>query len=279
MAVGMYLVLGGLLRLPLWSTTRIVVQAGRMKRGKVVDLDAIMLELAARLSHFVKLDTYKKRRLDATLRSAGMHITAETYLVRAVLRGLFVCFFALPLFFIMPVLSMVAILAGIGVYSKEIQAAGIILRQKREDIEAELPRFVATISQSLIASRDVLSILERYRKTAGQGLKSELDITIADMHSGNLETALVRFETRIGSSMLSDTVRGLIGVLRGDNNSAFFDDLAHEFKHREVDRLKRIARKRPGRIRKFSALLIVCFLLTWGTVLLLQILGAAQSLF
>ena len=39
-------------------------------------------------------------------------------------------------------------------------------------------------------------------------MKRELNITIADMKSGN-RTALTRFETRIQSPMLSDVVRGL----------------------------------------------------------------------
>ena len=46
-------------------------------------------------------------------------------------------------------------------------------------------------------------------------MKRELDITTADMKSGNYETALTRLETRIGSPMLSDVVRGLISVIRG----------------------------------------------------------------
>lgn len=40
---------------------------------------------------------------------------------------------------------------------------------------------------------------------------------IADMKTGNYENALIHFETRIGSPMLSDVIRGLIGVLRGDD--------------------------------------------------------------
>jgi len=37
------------------------------------------------------------------------------------------------------------------------------------------------------------------------------------MRSGSYEAALTRLEARVGSSMLSDVVRCLIGVLHGDN--------------------------------------------------------------
>lgn len=129
-----------------------------------------------------------------------------------------------------------------------MKSADDVLKKKRDALEHELPRFVATVAQQLKASRDVLTILERYRKTAGDAMRSEPDITVADMQSGNLETALVRFESRMGSAMLSDVVRGLVGVIRGDNSVAFFELLAHDFKQFEIQRLKLLAMKRPGKI-------------------------------
>ena len=69
-------------------------------------------------------------------------------------------------------------------------------------------------------NRDVLYILDSYRDNAGEDMKQELAITAADMRSGNYEAALTRLESRVGSSMLSDVTRGLIGVLRGDETDA-----------------------------------------------------------
>ena len=47
-------------------------------------------------------------------------------------------------------------------YFKEQKRADEIVQQRREEIEAELPRFVNTIEQELRASRDVLNILKSY---------------------------------------------------------------------------------------------------------------------
>ena len=41
-------------------------------------------------------------------------------------------------------------------------------------------------------------------------MRDELGITIADMKSGNYESALTRFESRINSSMVSDTVPSVL---------------------------------------------------------------------
>ena len=51
------------------------------------------------------------------------------------------------------------------------------LSGKRDEIESELPRFVATITQELANSRDVLSMVEHYKQNAGATFAAELDIS------------------------------------------------------------------------------------------------------
>ena len=63
-------------------------------------------------------------------------------------------------------------------------------------------------SRNWDASRDVLTILENYKRHAGPDFARELDVLTADMRSSSYEAALVRFEGRLASPMLSDIVRG-----------------------------------------------------------------------
>ena len=98
-------------------------------------------------------------------------------------------------------------------------------------------------------------------------LTGELDILLADMRSSNYEAALTRFEARLNSPMLSDVVRGLIGVLRGDDSSVYFQMLAHDFKQLELQRLKAQAQKIPPKIRVFSFAMLMCFLLTYLVII------------
>ena len=153
------------------------------------------------------------------------------------------------------------------------------MKASREEIEWELPRFVSTITQEIKASRDILSMLETYKKSAGPGLKKELDITIADMKSGSYEAALTRFESRVGSSSLSEVIRGLIGVLRGDNGVLYFQMLSHDLKQKEFQRLKTIAQKRPGKIRKYSFIMLACFILMYLVVMGMEILKTMDQMF
>ena len=278
-AAGAYLVFAGLLKLPTFATTRAVIQAGRMDRRKTKNFDALLLELSSRLSRFIPMDKYKRRKMESTLKSAGLKLTPETFMARAIIKAGLVLLGIVPALLILPILTPVVVFLAITVYFKEMRSADEALKRKREGIEYELPRFVSTVAQSLKASRDVLSIMERYRQSAGAEMRSELDITIADMQSGNLETALVRFESRMGSSMLSDVVRGLVGVIRGDNGVAFFELLAHDFKLLEIQRLKLIAMKRPGKIRKYSFYMLACFMLMYLGILFVEIMNAFQGLF
>ena len=278
-ALGVYLIIAGLFKLPTFAATRAVIQAGRMDRRRTKPKDALILELSSRLSGLIRLDTYRRRRMEGTLKSAGIKLTPETFAAMAIVKAGLVALCIIPSLLLFPILAPVFAFLAITIYFKENGSANAALKQKREEIDYELPRFVATICQSLKASRDVLSILEKYRQNAGPEMKSELDITIADMQSGNLETALTRWESRLGSSMLSDVTRGLVGVIRGDNGVTYFELLSHDFKQFEIQRLKLIAMKRPGKIRKYSFYLLACFMLMYLGILFIEIMNAFQGLF
>ena len=177
-----------------------------------------------------------------------------------------------PAILVFPLIVPIILFLAIVVYFKEIRSAEELLRGKRDSLERELPRFVLTIEQELKSSRDVLSILETYKKNAGDVLREELEITVADMKSGNFESALIRFETRFGSSMLSDVTRGLLSVLRGDDGVTYFQMLARDFKEMQFRKLKQEAMKKPHKIRKYSFLMLGCFVVTYLVIMLVEIL-------
>lgn len=279
LTVGTYLVLVDILKLPTLATTRAVLAMGKIGKKNAMNLETIIFEISARLAGVVRLDSYKRRKLEAAIKSAGLKLTPETYIARAWVKASMILLLAFPMLPIFPILCPVILFLAVAVFFREQQSADEIVRQKREKIEYELPRFVSTVSQELKVSRDVLSILCSYQKNAGESFKQELEITIADMKSGNEETALTRLEARIGSTMLSDVVRGLISVKRGDNGAVYFEMLSHDFKLLELQRLKLIAMKQPGKVRKYSFFLLGCFLLMYLGVLGYEIMNAFGKLF
>lgn len=174
---------------------------------------------------------------------------------------------------------MIVVFLAVMVYFKEINRADELLAGKRGVIETELPRFVSTIEQELKNSRDVLSIVENYKKNAGEQFSGELDVLVADMRSSSYEAALTRFEARLNSPMLSDVVRGLIGVLRGDDGAMYFQMLSHDFKQLELQRLKKEAQKIPPKIRVFSFVMLMCFLFMYLAIIVIEIIKSMGSMF
>ena len=208
-----------------------------------------------------------------------MKETPEEFTAYAIIKSLLIGLAAIPCLLIFPLLAPIVLFLAVIVYFKEIRKADEKLSAKREKIEVELPRFVATITQELKASRDVLSILENYKKNAGEEFARELDIVTADMRSSSYEAALTRFESRLNSPMLSDITRGLIGVLRGDDGGMYFQMLSHDMKQLELQRLKAEALKIPPKIRVFSFLMLMCFLMMYMVIIVFEIIRSLGGMF
>lgn len=277
--LGAFFLLAGLLRLPTSASTKAVLTVTSRGKSQKGSINAVLFDMAARLSPLVHLDNYKRKKLEAQLKSAEIKMSPETYIAVAWVKAGLIALLIIPALLIFPILAPVIVFLAVAVYFKEQKRADEIVQQRREEIEAELPRFVNTIEQELRASRDVLNILKSYQRNAGHAMKRELEITIADMASGNEENALTRMESRIGSTMLSDVVRGLISVKRGDNGIMYFQMLSMTFKQLELQKLKLEAMKQPGKMRKYSFMLLGCFLLMYLGVLGYVVLEAFGELF
>lgn len=278
-AAGLFFIAADVLKLPRLSTEKALLSAGKSDSKRMKSLDALLLGWAIKLSKFVHMDEYKRSRMVRTLTAAGLDMTPEVYTAYTIVKPCTLLLLAIPCLLIFPLLALVVVVLAILVYFKETRKADEKVAERRDKIEAELPRFVATVEQELASSRDVLTILENYKRHAGPEFASELDVLTADMRSSSYEAALVRFEGRIASPMLSDITRGLIGVLRGDDGRLYFQMLSHDLKQLELQRLKAKAAKIPPKIRVFSFIMLACFMLTYIVVLAMVILDSMALLF
>ena len=279
LAIGLFLISADLLKLPSIATQKAMLSAGKQGKEKAKTVDALLMGWAVKLAKYIPMDEYKKSRMKNTLNAAGMNLTPEEFIASAILKSGIIALLIIPCLMILPLMAPILMFLSIIIYFKEIRKADEILKIKKEKIEVELPRFVATITQELKASRDVLSIIENYKKNAGEEFADELDILTADMRSSSYEAALTRFEARINSPMLSDITRGLIGVLRGDDGSMYFQMLSHDMKQLELQRLKAQAMKIPPKIRVFSFVMLMCFLMTYMAIIVYEIIRSLSGMF
>ncbi len=279
LSAGFFFIAADVFCLPKLATQKAMMEAGKQAKGKSKISDTLLQSAAVKISKYIQIDEYKKRRMKNVLSAAGIQMTPELFTASALAKAGAVGLGAFPTLIILPLLSPVIVFLAVLIYFKEIRKADEALQAKRGKIEQELPRFVATITQELKASRDVLSMLEHFKKNAGEDFAGELDILTADMRSSSYEAALTRFEARINSPMLSDITRGLIGILRGDDGSVYFQMLTHDMKQLELQRLKAQAMRIPSKIRVFSFAMLMCFLLTYMSIIVFEIINSLGGMF
>lgn len=279
LAAGLFFLAASFLKLPTIGTAKAMLNTGRQEKKAARSVEAYLMTLAVRFARYIRMDEYKRGRMANILNATGMGMTPEVYQAYALTKAGAVLLGIVPCLLVFPLLSPVLVFMAVMVYFKETQKADEKLKAKRGQIESELPRFVATVEQELKSSRNVLGMLENFKKNAGPVFSGELDVLVADMRSSNYEAALVRFEARLNSPMLSDVVRGLVGVLRGDDGAMYFQMLAHDFKQLELQKLKAEAQKIPGKIRVFSFLMLMCFLLTYLAIIGYVILTSLGGMF
>ncbi|WP_353095438.1 secretion protein F [Tissierella praeacuta] len=279
LALGLFFIMADILRLPSIATQKAMQSAEKKGKEKTKSIDILLLGWAVKLAKYIPIDEYKRNRMKNTLNASGINMNPEEYMASAIVKSGLIALVVIPCLMILPLLAPIIAFLSILIYFKEIRKADEELKGKRERIERELPRFVATITQELKASRDVLSILENFKKNAGEDFANELDILTADMRSSSYEAALTRFEARINSPMLSDITRGLIGVLRGDDGSMYFQMLSHDMKQLELQKLKAEAMKIPPKIRVFSFIMLMCFMMTYMAIIIYEIIRSFSGLF
>lgn len=279
LACGLFFILADILKLPAMGAAKAMLNTGKEHKKAAKTIEAWMMAGAVKLSRYIRMNEYKRSRTENILKAAGIAMTPEIYLAYAITKSGAIALGALPCLFLFPLLAPVLLILAVFTYFQETKRADEQLSEKRGQVEGELPRFVATIEQTLKSSRDVLAMIEAYKKNAGPAFAHELDVLTADMRSSSYEAALTRFEARLNSPMLSDVVRGLIGVLRGDDSAVYFQMLSHDFKALELQRLKGQAQKIPPKIRVFSFIMLMCFLFTYLAIIALEIVSSLSTMF
>lgn len=277
--IGVFFIAVDLKKIPYLKTSKAVESISKKQKNKTSSLEVLLGNISEWLSKHIRINEFKKAQLEADLKTAQINVTPEKYKADAIVKALIIGLFAIPVVFIMSVLSPFILVLAIVLYNLEMKKVLKIISGKREKIEYELPRLVFTIEKTLKHNRDVLYMLESYKDSAGPEMKNELEITVADMKSGNYEAAITRLESRVGSSMMSDVCRGLIGILRGDETEMYWASLAIKFNDVQRQQLRLKAQKVPKKVNRLSMCLLVCFMLTYVVVIISQIMSSLGVLF
>jgi len=208
-------------------------------------------QLLAAASRLVYVDETAGAKLGRDLEKAGLPITPKVYTARKYLTvfagiGLTVVCFILRFYFGVFVILLVMVFA----LMKQRDALNEKIRKKELAISQEMPRFIRTLCRSLQSDRDLVSVIGSYRKVSGPELGGELDILLAEMQSGNVQSALVHFENRIGSPEVFRLCAALRDMSMGIDQTATLSYMADDMARSAKENIKRELSLRPGKMRR-----------------------------
>lgn len=229
-----------------------VVKAIRLRgEGKQSILEVWTGKLSLRIVPLINLDEIRRVKLQTDLHNTDTHLSPELFVARAISKGILFAAVSLPLVLISPFFLIVTAWLGWRNYKTEINKLEKQIKERRMSIERELPQFAGTIRQCLSSTRSIIVILESYRKVCGSTLKGEIDKTLNDIKIGNDEVALKAFESRINSPKVSELVRGLVAVIRGEDQRMYFEMLTHEYIKAENEVVRRELLERPLKLKPY----------------------------
>ena len=264
---------------PTRKTSRMMLMAQRQGKRRENIFDVYAAKVSSKIAPYVRLDKMKRASLERTLKIAGNSLTPECYVAKAWVIAGTVALCAVPMAFLIPLMVPVLIGVAVALWFSTYYTAFDYVKKRRKRMEKEIPRFALSIGQSLENDRDVLKILTSYRRIAGKEFGAELDQTIADMKTGNYEQALLHLEARVDSPLLSDVTRGLIGVLRGDDQRMYFQMITFDMRQIEQNDLKKEAAKRPRLIQRYSMMMLLCIIMIYMVVLCVEVFDSLGVFF
>jgi len=208
-------------------------------------------KLTALTAHAVLMDEAKAARLRKALVKAGLTITPQEYTARKYLIvavGIALAALCCCLKFLFG--AFIATLGMIFALMKQRDALDVRIRKKDLVISQEMPRFVRTICRSLQSDRDLYNVISAYRKVAGPELGGELDILLIEMKSGNVQTALIHFENRLGSPEAFRLCAALRDMSLGIDQTATLSYMADDMARQAKENIRKELSLRPGKMRR-----------------------------
>lgn len=207
---------------------------------------------------FVELSATTKYKLQTALDYFHYNVSPEQHFSDALAAGILVMFLCALLMFANPYFGVLALVLGVFIFTNELNSPVKKLNSVKKNIEYDSALFCKFIADALKEdNRNVIEILTSCKESVSNDFKLELEHTLTDLKTGNQEEALVAMSKRVGSSTMTQIVVGLLGVLRGDDQTIYFDMLYEKLYKEELARIKKSNSTKAGTISKLAMVLIL----------------------
>lgn len=248
------------------------------KRDAAVEMKAALAKPITKIvAKFLKLPEYKRRKLVSDLERAELKITPEQYYASAIARGVLISLVAIPALLIeQGLIALGCIAIGVLAIFEELKLVTKELRKKDEEITRALPHFVLTVNEMLKSTHDLKHIFEKYlHDVASTPLATDLRKLLAHVEANeNMAEALQTFDRTLDVPLLSNFVSGLIEVTKGVDQSSYFQHAHDDMMKLNQEQIKRMAAKRPQKIKWTTFCMLICFILIFVAPVIMQLLNS-----
>jgi len=263
-----FLICRQLLKIPKASMKKNIkhLQTEKEKPGRRI-LNRIIMPLARPASRLIRIDPVKEARMASVLRRGGLELTPREYYPRAILCASFTLLLV-PLLVVIGAahLAPIALIFAVVVYFHFMTDLKDMMKEKKRQIEIELPSFVRSILYKLddirgdkqsVVQVDLIQIFEDYLKVASDVFRYDVSVLVLEMKAKDIETSLRNFNERIGLTDVSFLVNALIGLHRGEHQGEALAYLARDMDVKAKEALRKKLNKLPGTGKRASIPLVV----------------------
>ncbi|MDD2269184.1 MAG: hypothetical protein PHY15_06490 [Eubacteriales bacterium] len=238
-----------------------------------------LLPLARMIAPRIPLSKEYEHEFKPKLERAGISLSPKEYYARPIAAVI-----------LLSPLLVLAILSGLNaimmflfciivfsIIMKLVTEAETKLKEKREEIEKELPGFIRSIIYKLdgdpdgVIKADLVAIFEDYAKVGNSVFLYDVNYLIMDMKSKDLETALRSMDARMCIPEVSFLCDALIGLTRGEHQGTTLEHLAHDMDLRAVANIDKEIAKRPGKMTRAAIPMLIVTMVAYVYVLLTYI--------
>ena len=116
LALGLFFLTASVLKLPTMGAAKAMLGTVKQERKAAKTLETYFMILAVRLSGFIRMDAYKRSRMQNVLKASGMNMTPEVYQAYALVKSGAVLLGAIPCIFLFPLLVPVVVVLALLLY-------------------------------------------------------------------------------------------------------------------------------------------------------------------
>ena len=277
-SAGSYAILSCLLQFPSRRLRRRMENAGNSAEKETLlrrIYSAASRPAVEAITRLIRLPAYRRVSLRKKLARARISATPEEYYANAIVLGVFTSLCFLPFLLLgIPIVAISMPALGVLLFFKEIQRVDDVLRELNERISIALPQFVSIVGQRLEMEKDIAHIFELYlRDVSKTPLKNDLEKLLARVASnGNIEDALRELDASINVDAFTSFIAGLSDVTRGIDQTMHLEMVSAKMRSMAEDNLRRIALKRPDKVKRATLAMTICCILVFVTPMIMQII-------